>query len=320
MKTGVKNRQPSIRQLEYFVTIAKSTNFRKAAEKLGISQPTLTSQISTLEESLGVRLFERSRAGTLLSPQGKELLPGARNLLEQYQQLVDQANSSDRELSGTFKLGVSPTMGPYLLPSVFPELHRRYSRLCLHVREQVPGELEKGLDDGTYDLILTVLPMNSNENQLRPLFIEPIDIVVNIDHPLAAMDGITAKDLFNQDVLTLGSHHHLHQQIANLCERFGAHILRDLEGTSLDSLRQMVAMGMGIAFLPSLYVRSEISEAENLKVIRLHEEPIIRTHVAAWRRHSSSRHMLQKISYDIKSIAMDAFSHILEEVKTEENF
>jgi LysR family transcriptional regulator, hydrogen peroxide-inducible genes activator len=315
-----KNRRPSIRQLEYFVSIAKSSNFRKAAEKLGISQPTLTSQILSLEKSMGVQLFERSRAGTLLSPRGRELLPIARKLLEQYQQLVDQASLADRELSGTFKLGVSPTIGPYMLPAVFPELHQRYSNLRIHVREHVPRELEAGLDDGSFDLILTVLPMNSNENQLRPLFIEPIDIVISADHPLVAKESITARDLVNQDVLSIDNDHHLHHQIANLCERFGAHILRDQEANSLAGLKQMAMMGMGIAFLPSLYVRTNIHQEDRLKVIKLKEESITRTHVAAWRRNAPSRSMLQKISYEIKSIAIERFSDILAEVNPEENF
>ncbi len=314
----MKVRQPSIRQIEYFINVAKASNFRKAAEKLKISQPTLTSQIAALEEALGTQLFERSRAGTLLSPAGRELLPIARRVVEEYQQLLDYAESSARELTGTFKLGVSPTIGPYLLPQVLPELHRRYNRLRLHLREGATQELESGLNAGDFDLILTVLPMNSAENKVRPLFIEPIDIIVGADHPLARQREISGKELYNQDVLTIDEHHHLHRQIENLCEHFGARIQRDYEGTSLDTLRQMVVMGMGIAFLPSLYVRSEIREGDNLTLLRLREEKITRTHVAAWRRNSPSRHLFQKISFDIKSIAMECFSDILEEIKADE--
>jgi len=147
MDQKAKSKQPSIRQLQYFVNIAMSSNFRKAAQKLNISQPTLTSQIATLEGALGVKLFERSRAGTLLSPAGRELLPLVRQLLEQFQQVMDQVDSSHKELSGTFKIGVSPTIGPYLFSKVLIELHKRYPRLKLHVREGVPQELEQGLDN-----------------------------------------------------------------------------------------------------------------------------------------------------------------------------
>ncbi len=212
-----KIRQPSIRQLEYFVNIAMSSNFRRAAQKLNISQPTLTSQISALEDALGVTLFERSRAGTLLSPAGRELLPLVRQLLEQYQQVMDQADSSHKELSGTFKIGVSPTIGPYLFSKVLIELHRRYPQLQLHVREGVPQELEQGLDSGDYDFILTMLPMHSSENRVRPLFTEPISIVLSEDHPLAEKTVLQGKDLYNQEVLTMDERHHLHRQIDCAC-------------------------------------------------------------------------------------------------------
>jgi LysR family transcriptional regulator, hydrogen peroxide-inducible genes activator len=314
-----KKKRPSIKQLEYFVSVAMSSNFRKAAQKLNISQPTLTSQIATLEAALGTQLFERSRAGTLLSPSGRELLPMARQVLEHYQQLLDQADSTTRELSGTFKIGVSPTIGPFLFPEVLPELHRRYPKLKLHIREGVPRELELGLDKGDYDFILTMLPVNSTENRVRPLFIEPIELVAALDHPLADLASISGKDLHNQQVLTIDETHHLQRQVSLLCERFNAQVQRDYEGTSLSSVKQMLEMGMGLAFLPALYVRSEVRKSDNLRVLRLDEEMVTRTHVASWRRNSSSRHLFQKISFDIKAIAIEAFSDILEEASIEES-
>jgi len=312
-------RKPSIKQLEYFVTIARSSNFRKAAAKLGISQPTLTSQIVAMEETLGVQLFERSRAGTLLSPEGRELMPLARDILDQYQHLLDTATGSNRELGGTFKLGVSSTIGPYLLPKLLPELHQRYPKLKLHLREGDTRDLESGLSKGTFDLILTVLPMQTLDNRVRPLFTEEIKIVVSASHPLADLSSISGLDLQGQSVLTMDDHYHLHRQIALLCERFGAQLKRDFEGNSLDTLCQMVMMDMGIAFLPELFVQSELNDGAPFRVLPLDEEPIVRNHVAAWRINSSSRHLFQKLSYDIKAIAMETFPGILTEVVTEEN-
>jgi LysR family hydrogen peroxide-inducible transcriptional activator len=318
MEPKDKNKQPSIRQLEYFVNIAMSSNFRKAAQKLNISQPTLTSQIATLEDALGVKLFERSRAGTLLSPAGRELLPVVRQLLEQFQQVIDLADSSNKEISGTFKIGVSPTIGPYLFSKVLIELHKRYPALQLHVREGVPQELEEGLDKGDYDFILTMLPMHSSENRVRPLFIEPISIVLSHDHPLAGKETLEGKDLYNQEVLTMDERHHLHRQIATLCERYTAHAQQKIASNSLNTLKQMVIMNMGIAFMPGLYVHASISEDDRIKVLDLQDEKINRTHVASWRKNAPSRHLFQKISYDIKAIALDIFGDILEEVNTED--
>ena len=163
--------------------------FRKAAQKLNISQPTLTSQIATLEDALGVKLFERSRAGTLLSPAGRELLPVVRQLLEQFQQVMDLADSSNKELSGTFQdWSITHYRALLILKGVDRTYTNVIQRLQLHVREGVPQELEEGLDKGDYDFILTMLPMHSSENRVRPLFIEPISIVLSQDHPLAGKE------------------------------------------------------------------------------------------------------------------------------------
>lgn len=315
----MSGKKPSIKQLEYFVTIARSSNFRKAAAKLGISQPTLTTQVNAMEESLGVQLFERSRAGTLLSPEGRELMPLARDILDQYQHLVDTATDSNRELGGTFKLGVSSTIGPYLLPQLLPALHERYPKLKLHLREGDPRDLESGLSKGAFDLIMTVLPMQTLDNRVRPLFTEEIKVVVSPRHPLADFSTISGLDLQGQSVLTMDDHYHLHRQIAALCERFGAHLKRDFEGNSLATLCQMVLMDMGVAFLPELFVQSELARGVPLTILPLNEEPVVRNHVAAWRLNSSSRHLFQKLSYDIKAIAMEKFPGILTEVVTDEN-
>lgn len=315
----MKNRLPSIRQLQYFVTVARLSNFRQAAEKLDISQPTLTSQIAALEASLQARLFERSRAGTLLSPAGRELLPIARQVLEQYQVFLDHAASSGRDLGGTYKIGVASTVGPYLLPGILPELHRRYPRLRLHVREEEPSFLEKGLEEGTYDLIMTMLPMDSSEHKVRPLFSEPMQIAMALDHPLARGDSLETRDLHQQDVLTM-SEHHLQRQIANLSERVGACVRKDLEGTSIASMHHMAAMGMGLAFLPGLYIRSEIAPERDssVKVAGFPLDTAARSHVAAWRRGASARHLFQRLSYDIKSLAMERFGDILTEVGSDQ--
>ena len=315
----MSTKKPSIKQLEYFVTIAHSTNFRKAAAKLGVSQPTLTSQIAVMEEILGVQLFERSRAGTLLSPEGRDLLSLARNILDQYQYLLDTAQNRNRELGGTFRIGVSSTVGPYLLPEVLPQLHQRYPNLQLHLREGDPVDLESGLLKGHFDLIITVLPLHSTEHRVRPLFTEPLKIVMPQSHPLASQDYISDKMLQGQSVLTIDDHFHLHSQIAGLCERYGAQLRRDYEGNSMDTIMQMVMMNMGIAILPGLFVQSELRKGVSLKVLELDGEAVVRNHVAAWRVNSSSRHLFQKLSFDLKAIALEKFSGLLTEVVTEEN-
>lgn len=310
----MKRSRISIPQLECFVAVAELSSYRRAAERMRVSQPTLSNQVLALEGSMGVRLFERSRAGTLLTAVGRDLLPGARRVLEEVQGLQDQAESVSRGPAGTYRLGVTPTLGPYFLPRVLPTLHRRYSALRLYVREGAPQALEAGLASGDYDLILTALPVEEPRLTVAPLFREPLKLILPADHPLASRSRIESRDLLGEPVLTIESHHHFHRQIAELCERLGAHVRRDYEGTSLDTLRQMVVMGMGVAFLPSLYIRSEIHRPRELRVMTVHGEVIERTHALAWRTSSPARTLFGEIADELTATAMRDFGAELKPV------
>jgi LysR family hydrogen peroxide-inducible transcriptional activator len=272
-----------------------------------------------MEEQMGMQLFDRSRAGTLLSPAGRDLLPLARDILEHYQQLADLAEGKGRELAGSFRMGVSPTIGPNLLPSVLPQLHQRFPELKLHIREDIPRQLEEGLAEGTYDIILTVLPMHAGDNKIRPLFTEPLKVVMAADHPLAKKQKLVSRDLLQQAVLSIDETHHMHRQLMALCDRFGARLLRQYECNTLSAMRLMMLMGMGIAILPALFIQAELGNSDKVRIFTLEDEPITRTHIAMWRKNSSARHLFQMLSFEIKAIAMDAFGTLLEEVYTDDN-
>lgn len=294
--------RPTIRQVEYFTAIAETLSFHRAAKRLDVSQPTLTNQIVAFEEAVGLQLFERSRSGTVLTAFGRELLPNARRVLEEFQGLIDNAESVSRGPAGTYRLGVTPTLGPYLLPHILPALHQRYGSLKLSVREDAPRDLEIGLADGAYDLILTALPVDDDRLTIAPLFREPLKLVLPADHPLARRKRIHRRDLAGESVLTIDEHHHFHQQIVRLCGRLGAHCRRDYEGTSLDTLRHMVVMGMGIAFLPELYVRSEIHRPMELHITTLRGEVVEREHALAWRASSPARQLFREIAEVIRDL------------------
>jgi LysR family hydrogen peroxide-inducible transcriptional activator len=290
------------------MAVADTLNFRQAAERLQVSQSTLTHQILALEKTLGVELFERSRAGTKLTPAGRELLPNARRSLEEVRGLCDHAASLSRGPGGTYRLGVSATLGPYLLPLVLPAIRRRYAALKLYVREDAPRDLESGLVSGDYDVILSPLPVDGLGLTVVPLFREPLKLVLPADHRLAKKKRIDRQDLEGESVLTIEEHHHFHQQIRQLCERLGAHIMRDYEGTSLDTLRQMVVMGMGIAFLPALYIRSEIHRPQELRIERLQGEEIYRTHALVWRKSFPASALFRDIAEQIRAFVSDKLS------------
>lgn len=145
---------PSLRQLEYLLAIDEQRHFRRAAAKVGVSQPTLSAQISTLEQTLGAQLVERSRSRVLLTPVGNEIAVIARRMLRDAQEIRDVATHKLGEPGGTIRLGLPPTIGPYLLPRVIPRIHRAYPDLKLYVREDMPLNLPEGLDIGKYDVII----------------------------------------------------------------------------------------------------------------------------------------------------------------------
>lgn len=297
-----KPQRVSLRQLEYFVAVAQHRSFRRAAERLGVSQPTLTAQIATLEQAIGARLFERGRSGTIQSAIGRELLRDARRVLEEFDGFLDRVHALTSGPGGTYRLGVGRTIGPYLLPHILPTLHREFAEVKFHVREDVPSALEEGLVGGQYDLIITPLPIGARQLAHVSLCREPLKLVLPADHRLARQARVEDEDLVGEQVLAIEERHPLHSQIQRLCDRFGAAIRRDYEGTSLDTLRQMVQLGMGISFLPALYVHSEIRENDELKVISISGEGVNREHALAWRSTSPSRTWFRVLGMRMRQI------------------
>lgn len=314
----MRTKQPSLRQLEYFVIVARAGNFRRAAERLSVSQPTLTGQIAALEDCIDTRLFERSRAGTLLSPAGRELLPLARAVLDHYQTFLDYSTHRLQEASGLYHVGITSTAGPWLLPDILHELRDLYPRLVLSFREGSPEDLEKGLESGDFDFVLTLLPLNSVDNQVRPLFTETFDAIYPPGHLVGDAPRLEAADLDGQQLLDTEDSH-LRRQLLGLCEATGAQLLQDCPGNTLGTLQQMAMMGLGMAVLPSLFVRHEVSREHNLVIKPLARSLLQRTHVAAWRRNAPSRQLFRKLSWDIKTIALSRLSPMLEDIPTEED-
>ncbi len=294
---------PTIKQLEYFVCLAESIAFRRAAESLNISQPTLTAQIYKLEKILDLTLFERSRSGTTLTPAGRDLLGNARQVIEEMRGLMDQATMINRGPGGTFRIGVSPTVGPYLLPNILPGLHQAYPSLKLYVRENMPKTLELDLLERRLDLVLIPRPFGNPRLTTEVLFHEPLQLVTPQDHQLAKLRQIKTHHLRGQNILTLVEQYSSYHQMELLCAELGANIARDYEGTSLDALRQMVIMGMGLTFLPALYINSEIHQPQALSVREVDKLKLYRTHVLAWRRNSPNRNFYRQLAEQIRLLA-----------------
>lgn len=293
---------PSVRQMEYFVEVAEAGSLRQAASRLGVTQPTLTAQLRTLEENLGVVLLERTRSATTLSPAGRELLPSIRDLLHQWRDLVESARLLGDDATSTYRLGVPPTLGPYLLPTLLPALHKEFGRLRLHVREEVPGNLQDGLINGDFDLVIGPFMGASEKIVSVPLFREPLLLAAAADTELDLNKDLTENDLSGLEVLGLDERHTLRREVERICDRTGARLNRNYEGTSLDTLRQMVVMGMGIAFLPALYVRSEVHRPEEILIRPLQGGRLFREHSLMYRSSAPSRHFFKEMTDFVRGV------------------
>tara|TARA_R110002096_G_scaffold5175_30_gene24291 strand:- start:7588 stop:8616 length:1029 start_codon:yes stop_codon:yes gene_type:complete len=301
----------SLRQLRYFLTTAHHKSLRRAALELKISQPSLSAQLKALEKALGVLLIERSRGGISLTPVGRELLEDVRMAVNAAETVQESAQFATRGPTGTFRLGVSPSLGPYTLPWILPAVHHEYRDVKFFVREAVATVLVEGLRNGVHDLIFSPLPIEDPSLTVVPIFREPIYLVMNAEHPLAVNDSIRADQLAGLDILAIEEHHLFFEQVEALCTQFDARLLRDYEGTSLDAIRQMVYMEMGVAFLPSLYIRSEIRDRDELHVLRIEDEDIYRIHALAWRDTSPLRNFYRGLSTFIQKVAEEQFGDVV---------
>jgi len=303
---------PSMRQLRYFIAVAEARHFRRAADTLGISQPSLSLQIGNLETLLGTSLIERGRGPITLTPAGREVFVLARRAVDEAQAILDMTAAMRGGLTGTIRLGSSPSLGPYLLPRVVEHLHRTFPELRLYIRERVPRLLREELLDGTHDIVLSQLPIQGGDLFVRRLFMEPLLLTVPADHPLSGRTSIGVKDIAGLQVLSLGPDFVLHDQISVICAEYGAELVRDYEGTSLDALRQMVAMGMGVAFLPQLYVASEIDPREaGVVALPLSRSSFIRSIGLVWRRGSGAGLIYDRVADEIVDVSRSAFGRML---------
>jgi len=310
----MRARKPKVRQLEYFIAVSEERHYRRAAERLRVRQPTITNQIDALEDILQCRLFERSRAGVNLTPIGRELLPLAREIVESVDAFQRAAQPSAGGQHGTYKMGIAPTVGPYLLPEIIPAIHSRYPSLKLYMRERVPAQLESDLIDGQQDIIISPMPINNPSLTTVSIFNEPLFLAVPSDHLLSAEQSVAATKLKGEKMLIMEDRHQLHRQVHDLADTFGAQLQSNYEGTSLDTLRQMVAMGMGVAMLPALYVRSEIEQREEpeVHILSINDQSIDRTISMSWRNASPNRAFYRELVAQIRELSQQAFKQYIQ--------
>jgi LysR family hydrogen peroxide-inducible transcriptional activator len=278
--------RPSIRQLEYAVAVAENLHFGRAARQCAVTQPALSAQIQQLEELLGVTLFERGRRGVLVTPDGARVLEKAREALAVLDDLVGRASDSGRPLVGELRLGVIPTVAPYFLPPLLPLVREAYPELRLLLREEQTDGLVQRLAAGNLDAVLLALPVEQARLVEMPLFEEAFFFVAPESHRLSRQRAgrIAESALEGEDVLLLEDGHCLRAQALEVCRRAGARGAGLLQATSLSTLVQMVANGLGVTLLPERALAVELRPDSRLAVKAFEPPAPSRTIGLAWRR------------------------------------
>lgn len=273
----------SLRQLEYLVAVADTLGFRKAAERCHVSQPALSAQVAQLESVLGVKVFERDSRRVMLTPAGAELVARARRVLTEAGDILEAATRLGDFFSGPLRLGVIPTVAPYVLPELVPALVERYPRLQLQLREEKTAALVRALEEGRLDVALLALEPESMEGLEHAVIAEdPFVVAAPPGHPLQAQEEVRLKDLDAEHVLLLDDGHCFRGQALALCTRVGAREV-DFRATSLTTLAQMVMAGTAITLLPALAVPLE--NRQGRLVVRPLAQPAPgRTLALAWRK------------------------------------
>jgi len=278
----------NLRDLKYLVALADLRHFGKAADACFVSQPTLSTQIRKLEDELGVALVERAPRKVMLTAAGQDVVLRARRIVAEVEQMKESARRSRDPESGSMRLGVFPTLGPYLLPHIVPQLRERFPQLELLLVEEKSDVLLQRLRDGKLDAALLALPVHDEQLHAELLFEEPFVFAAPQRHPLAARASVSMA-------LLLEDGHCLRDQALDVCRLSGANEKSGFRATSLETLRQMVAAGVGVTLLPALSVHAPVAQPPNIRVVPFRKPAPSRRIALVWR----------------KSSALDGFLHTL---------
>ncbi len=268
-----RGKQPSLSQLRAFAAVAEHLHFRDAAGAIGMSQPALSGAVAALEETLGVQLLERTTRKVLLSPAGERMAARARTVLHAVGELLEEAEAARAPFTGVLRLGVIPTVAPYLLPTVLGLVHERYPDLDLQVHEEQTASLLDGVSQGRLDLLLLALPLGATgapgTSRIReiPLFEEDFVLVTPHDHPCAGRRDLPRSVLRELDLLLLDEGHCMRDQALDICREAGraeGHTVTT-SAAGLSTLVQLVAGGMGVTLLPRTAVQVEAGRNEALR-------------------------------------------------------
>lgn len=240
----------TLTELRYILAVAQERHFGRAAERCCISQPALSLAIRKLEEHLGTAVFERRKNQISLTPMGEKIVPQAQRVLEEVEQINLIVAQGKDQLAGPLRLGVIATVGPYILPDLIPLLHKRAPAMPLEIEENLTANLNRMLLHGKLDVIIVALPHEEAGVVTRPLYEEPFKAVVPVTHPWAKKKRIDIDSLAQEKVILPHAGHCFRRQVLDQCPGISKSDREGVQGNSLETIRQMVASGLGITVLP----------------------------------------------------------------------
>ena len=273
----------TLTELRYVVALAQERHFGRAAQKCFVTQPTLSLALAKLEDELGMRLFERNKNEVIATPRGLAVVEQARRVLDEVGRIQDIARGGRDQLAGALRLGVIPTIGPYLLPELIPILRKRAPSMPLSIEENLTGQLAPMLREGELDVVIIALPFSIPGVKTRVVYEEPFSVVVPEGHPWQARKAVKPGDLADENLLVLNNGHCFRDQVLEACPGQPNTALPDgRAGSSLETIRNMVASGLGVSVLPASALTTRYA-SKMLKVVPF-STPIPSRKVAlAWR-------------------------------------
>src|SRR6201997_4210045 len=278
---------PSIQQLRFLCALAEQCHFGRAAETCAVTQSTLSGGIKELEARLGIMLFERSHRRVMLTPLGKEIATRAQRLLVDAEELVGLARNAQEPLSGPLRFGVIPTVGPYVLPSLLSHLGTARPKLKLYVREAPTAVLLDRLAGGELDILLVAIPYDLGNVETMEIAEDPIVVAMPRNHPLGRHKVVSHDDLAREQLLLIEDGHCLRSHSLQACRIVNPVRNEFFQATSLRTLVQMVAAGLGITLMPQIAVDTELAPTRNVVIRSLSPDRPFRTLVLAWRPTST---------------------------------
>jgi len=299
----------TLNELRYIVAVAQERNFRRAAEKSFISQPALSLAIQKLEEELGLKIFERGKNDITVTPVGAEIVGQAQHALEEVERIREIARQGKDHLSTTLRLGIIYSVGPYLLPDLVPVLKKLAPEMALEIEENITANLEVLLRNGKLDVIIIALPFGDSGILTRPLYDEPFEVVVGSDHHWESRRSIKPRELATEKVLLLDSGHCFSNQVSEACPELGRKGADIQQGTSLETIRNMVVSGLGITVLPAS-ANSARYRSKLLKVIPFADPAPSRRIALAWRKSFARTQAIEVLSKAVAQTKITGIRHL----------